>query len=159
MSQENLASQLNVSRQAISKWELDSSLPDTENIIQLGELFEVSIDYLLKDNMENIKEKNVLIVDKRPKNIFMFGVACIVISTLSFFTVWILSKIYPAPLVFYDTTKKLWKTGVANFIWIHGLEWLIFVIVAIFIMGVLLTLHTQLKYLLASLKMKQRRIK
>ena len=49
LSQEKLAEQLDVSRQAISKWELGESLPDTENVVQLGKLFDVSIDYLLKD--------------------------------------------------------------------------------------------------------------
>ena len=50
-SQERLSQQLTVSRQAISKWELGESLPDTENVIQLSKLFSVSIDYLLNDNI------------------------------------------------------------------------------------------------------------
>jgi len=53
MSQEQLASQLNVSRQAVSKWELNSSLPDTDNIIQLSKLFGVSTDYLLCNDSDN----------------------------------------------------------------------------------------------------------
>ena len=52
MSQEQLASQLTVSRQAISKWELDSSVPDTDNVVQLSKLFKVSADYLLNDDIE-----------------------------------------------------------------------------------------------------------
>lgn len=51
LSQEKLAEQLDVSRQAVSKWELGESLPDTENVVQLGKLFDVSIDYLLKDEI------------------------------------------------------------------------------------------------------------
>lgn len=50
-SQERLSQQLTVSRQAISKWELGESLPDTENVIQLSKLFSVSIDFLLNDIM------------------------------------------------------------------------------------------------------------
>ena len=50
-SQERLSQQLTVSRQAISKWELGESLPDTENVIQLSKLFSVSIDFLLNDNI------------------------------------------------------------------------------------------------------------
>ena len=49
MSQEQLAMQISVSRQAISKWELGESVPDVENIIQLSELFQVTTDYLLKN--------------------------------------------------------------------------------------------------------------
>ncbi|MCL2408482.1 MAG: helix-turn-helix domain-containing protein [Oscillospiraceae bacterium] len=50
MSQEALASHLTVSRQAVSKWELTESVPDTENIVQLSRLFGVSTDYLLVDD-------------------------------------------------------------------------------------------------------------
>ncbi len=51
-SQEELAEKLKVSRQAVSKWEGAQSVPDMGRIIQLSELFGVSTDYLLKDNME-----------------------------------------------------------------------------------------------------------
>lgn len=51
ISQEMLALQISVSRQAISKWELGEATPDTENILRLSELFGVSIDYLLKDEI------------------------------------------------------------------------------------------------------------
>lgn len=50
MSQEQLAEKVNVSRRAISKWELGESMPDIENILQLSNVFEVSIDYLLKED-------------------------------------------------------------------------------------------------------------
>ena len=52
-SQEELASQLGVSRQSISKWESGSSLPDLDKIIKLSQFFDVSTDYLLKEEMEN----------------------------------------------------------------------------------------------------------
>ncbi len=51
-SQEELAEKMNVSRQAVSKWEGAQSVPDMSRIIQLSELFGVSTDYLLKDNLE-----------------------------------------------------------------------------------------------------------
>ena len=46
-SQEELAQQINVSRQALSKWESGASIADTENVIALSRLFGVSTDYLL----------------------------------------------------------------------------------------------------------------
>ena len=46
-SQEELASQIHVSRQALSKWESGGAVPDTENIIALSRLFSVTTDYLL----------------------------------------------------------------------------------------------------------------
>lgn len=48
MSQEGLADQIGVSRQTVSKWESEQSLPDLEKIILLSEYFEVTTDYLLK---------------------------------------------------------------------------------------------------------------
>ena len=55
-SQEELANQLGVSRQAVSKWESAGAVPDLQRILQMSELFCVSTDYLLKDEMkaENI---------------------------------------------------------------------------------------------------------
>lgn len=56
MSQEELASKITVSRQAVSKWELNEAIPDTENIIQLSKILGVSIDFLLNDEIESVKE-------------------------------------------------------------------------------------------------------
>ena len=52
-SQEELADKMNVSRQAVSKWEGAQSIPDLEKILLLGRLFGVTTDYLLKDEMED----------------------------------------------------------------------------------------------------------
>jgi len=51
-SQEELASQLDVSRQAVSKWESGASFPDLDKILKLSGLFDVTTDYLLKDQLE-----------------------------------------------------------------------------------------------------------
>lgn len=52
LSQEQLASEVTVSRQAISKWELGESMPDTENVIQLTKIFNVSADFFLNDEID-----------------------------------------------------------------------------------------------------------
>ena len=52
LSQEQLAEKLDVSRQAISRWESGSALPDASNIRQLSKVFAVSADYLLNDDMD-----------------------------------------------------------------------------------------------------------
>lgn len=52
MTQEELASLCNVSRQSISKWEADIALPETEKLLTLGKTFHVSMDTLLKDELE-----------------------------------------------------------------------------------------------------------
>lgn len=48
ISQEGLADQLGVSRQAVSKWESEQSMPDLDKIISMSDYFEVTTDYLLK---------------------------------------------------------------------------------------------------------------
>ncbi|MGB4453438.1 MAG: helix-turn-helix transcriptional regulator, partial [Coprothermobacter proteolyticus] len=53
LSQEDLAEKLSVSRQAISRWEADSTLPDAENLLQISKLFGVSVDYLINDDYES----------------------------------------------------------------------------------------------------------
>ena len=50
MSQEALARKLDVSRQAISRWELGEVVPDTANVLAVSRLFHVSTDYLLQEN-------------------------------------------------------------------------------------------------------------
>ena len=55
-SQEELAGQLGVSRQSVSKWESASSIPDLDKILKMSEIFGVSTDYLLKDSNEPEEE-------------------------------------------------------------------------------------------------------
>ncbi len=57
LSQEDVADKIGVSRQAISRWESGATLPDAVNLIQLSNLFHVSIDSMLRDEValdENI---------------------------------------------------------------------------------------------------------
>lgn len=56
-SQEELAEKMNVSRQSISKWESGQSVPDLDKILKLCQIFGVSTDYLLKDEMEEFETK------------------------------------------------------------------------------------------------------
>lgn len=49
LTQEELADKLNVSRAAVAKWEAGQSYPDIANLIQLSEMMNVTVDYLVKD--------------------------------------------------------------------------------------------------------------
>lgn len=55
-TQEQLADVFGVSRQAISKWESDTTYPETDKLIRMGELFGCSLDYLLKDAEETVRK-------------------------------------------------------------------------------------------------------
>jgi transcriptional regulator with XRE-family HTH domain len=99
LSQEELASQLTVSRQAISKWELGESVPDTENVVQLSKIFGVSTDYLLNDEYESdkdipaVKENSETIKIEHRNNVMLSGflfalVAALVVSTIVWVEQW-----------------------------------------------------------------------
>ena len=60
LSQEEFADRLNVSRQAVSKWERGEAYPDTENLITISEMFKVTIDELLNArDLSSIEAKNI----------------------------------------------------------------------------------------------------
>jgi len=56
-SQEELAEKMNISRQSVSKWESANSIPDLNRIIMLADIFDVSTDFLLKDEYETFEAK------------------------------------------------------------------------------------------------------
>ncbi|MBQ6431234.1 MAG: helix-turn-helix domain-containing protein [Oscillospiraceae bacterium] len=67
-SQEELADKLGVSRQSISKWESAQSVPDMNRILKLSEIFGVSTDYLLKDELEpeGLRQETLNVSDAEP---------------------------------------------------------------------------------------------
>jgi len=103
-SQEYLAEQLNISRQAVSKWEKDLTSPDTKNMIQLAQLLNSTVEYIASgknddtDVNDSQKEKNKL--SKKQKKIII-----IVISVLLFFIVCF-------TLIWYIYTRPVeWDSG------------------------------------------------
>ncbi len=69
LTQLELAERLNVSRQAISRWEVGTAVPGTDNLKFLSELYGVSVDYLLNDNADisyNIAEKQLQTQERLP---------------------------------------------------------------------------------------------
>lgn len=59
LSQEDLAHQLNVSRQAVSKWESQNGYPEIEKMILISDLFQVSLDYLMKEDYEEHENETI----------------------------------------------------------------------------------------------------
>ena len=107
LSQEQLAEIINVSRQAITKWETDAGLPDTENLKELSRIFEISIDYLLDNNNELplLVMKKKLDKDNYKNKISSYEE--------------VLKEYYPAPWKIYILTreKKMSKLeGIFDFI-------------------------------------------
>ena len=88
-SQEDFAEKLNVSRQAISRWENGTALPDAQNLLQISKLFGVSADYLLNDDYESdndipavktaTEETEALLL--RKKRLHLIAAICFTVSS------------------------------------------------------------------------------
>ena len=95
LSQGDLAEMLEVSRQSISKWENNSAVPDLEKIIRLSEIFEVSLDELVKGEetprrtatVNNIPQENVREVGFPPRKIAGIILLCMAFLVVVFFLV------------------------------------------------------------------------
>lgn len=105
-SQEKLSEQLSVSRQAISKWELGVTLPDTENVVYLSKVFSVSIDYLLNDDICNetdipaVQHNMVVLKDKfRSTMQLIVGVICSSIGFIGSITLVVLATMIEVPVM------------------------------------------------------------
>ena len=68
MTQMELAEKLDISRQAVSRWERGTAEPSTENLVSIGKLFDVSVDALMNENIQVQAELSVQIavIDQEP---------------------------------------------------------------------------------------------
>ena len=84
LTQEYFAEKICVTRQAVSKWENENGYPDIENIINISNAFDVSLDELIKGN-KNVEEK--LIVDNASKkwHILVIGFLVSIIAYIVYF--------------------------------------------------------------------------
>ena len=121
MSQEDLADRLGVSRQAISRWELGSTLPDAPNLLKLSDLFGVSIDYLLHDDytgdhdLPPVKDARREMTEKEQRNrkLYLVSTVAFLIAAVAFLIAAIdQMSIHLVALVFADVVLALvffWK--------------------------------------------------
>ncbi len=126
LTQEQLAEQLNVSRQSVSKWESGQVVPEVEKIVELSRVFDVSIDYLLKPSeldalsvktqMLEQQQKKMLVREQKRTRIFK-NIMYSVIVYLIFLVVLLIEH----ELVFGLESELLWAllgkhTRIAEFI-------------------------------------------
>ena len=99
LSQDDLAEKLYVSRQSISKYENGEATPDIDKLVQLAEIFDVSLDYLVlgKEPENNIKTTRAYQTAEQKMDIWQFiaGYWWIVLSILGFLS-WFLPHILPS---------------------------------------------------------------
>lgn len=96
LSQEQLAEQLHLTRQTISKWELDQSVPDVSNLIALSDFFDVPIDHLVRGCEDYPHAENIPV---SPGTGYKWGIlaGCIIagISFMGIVAFFICSALHP----------------------------------------------------------------
>ncbi len=134
LSQEQLAEEFNLTRQTISKWELNQSAPDIDSLVKLSDYFGVTTDYLIKGERTNVvsrsdiefSQSNISACVEVPANrnnlhkgYFYLGIvtmsvcligiiAFVVCSALNPWTAMIGNRTYDGLLGFLIGTKTLW---------------------------------------------------
>lgn len=97
MSQEELAEKLKVSRQAISRWEMGTAMPDAANILQLSKLFCVTTDYLLNEEYQSDNDLPK-VKEVKTNDIHQIMILLVTLETMSlvtqFMTVIILQNVF-----------------------------------------------------------------
>lgn len=118
LSQEELAEKLNVSRQAVSRWEVGSAQPDASNVLQLSKLFGVTADYLLNEEYES--DRDVPIVRRTETSAReglrkIGGICAAGFGLLGNFVIYIISRMVPVmvPIVIWENGKRVyhWNSG------------------------------------------------
>ncbi|WP_296111957.1 helix-turn-helix domain-containing protein [uncultured Anaerococcus sp.] len=96
MTQEEVAEKIFVSRQSISNWENNKTYPDIGNVIALSDLYEISLDELLKgsDNFMKHLEESTDIVKSNKKLIFFIVLALLFMIVMAVFTSFLPEKVF-----------------------------------------------------------------
>lgn len=148
LSQEQIAEKLNVSRQAVSRWEA-GSIPDMENVVKISGFFDCSLDYLMNDSIEKLPEKvtkapNYDVVERRriqPETVcLMVGLAALAVVLIF----WIVSKFVDVGIHHQDAASKMWYTGFGGFADYYGLRPLLFGCAALWMMAAACRVYIQL---------------
>jgi transcriptional regulator with XRE-family HTH domain len=155
-SQEQLAAQITVSRQAISKWEIGESMPDIDNVIQLSKLFGVSTDFLLKNEITDLpmcgcdEDSTEAKSDASEKDTVTLrlsrlksrtGAILVLIQILVVLLLWVLSMIYPVKFYTGDGNMLVTHFGLSAFLESHRLWTVWRVSLYLGIAGVVLILY------------------
>lgn len=131
LSQEKLADLLNVSRQAVSKWELNDSQPDIGNIVQLSRFLNVSTDYLLKDE-EPVPQTPV---SHRLPLVQLFAFCLTVLSAGGILALCIIGSVKDCTVSISSGDAERIYTGIIGFLMYSNLTWLLILCAAACLAG------------------------
>lgn len=146
MTQEELGEYMEVSRQTVTKWESNQSFPEIKKLVKLSYFFNVSTDYLLKDEIENYEEHlNQYILEngeegkreKIPTNIKIFT-SLIVINLLGIIFLYVNSHINPITTTDWDGT---YYYGFWGYLYINEKRGIFFLMLSILIVSSLIVIN------------------
>lgn len=141
-SQEELAQQINVSRQALSKWESGAAVADTENVVALSRLFGVTTDYLLLEESEVASAPAAAAVPAKeskwpvPRIVWLLGAIVALLGKIGL-------RIWASAL---EPTRQYYGphgeysgdlTGIRNLVYLYDVQWLVFLLWVLLIVGFL----------------------
>ena len=137
LSQEQLAEQLGVSRQAVSKWESGKAVPESDTLISISKYYNVSLDYLMKENdlvseMVADKDETQIKANSRRDKRF-FGIVTCLIGIVCLLAWGIVS-------IFMPTTSD--RIGTSSMITIDGNGVFLIICLAAIIIGAVLLLKS-----------------
>lgn len=166
MSQEDLAEKLNVSRQAISRWESGNAMPDASNTLQISKLFGVTTDFLLNDEFESDQDIPLVQTTKSEAN---RKITKILFSCLAAFglvgnlVIYIISRFVEVmiPRITYENGEKWyhWSSEIKGrsyqyFIQEYNLEFLVMLFWLLVIGGLVAAFVPKEKFVLLKDKVK-----
>ena len=123
LSQEQLAEKLGVSRQAISKWESEQSFPEYEKLVSISNFFNVSLDYLMKDEEKTNPENETQIRDTKKHSekriagtvLCIGGILCLIIwGLISVFNPTVSDQIQASSMIEIDGNGIFLITALAS---------------------------------------------
>lgn len=142
-NQEELAERIGVTRQAVSRWESDSAKPDADKIIAICDLFGVSADYLLRGISPGREDDRAAVsmegtVKRGLQWEKIFGITQIIWSLTTLFMLALASGAYPHTVEYCAADGSSYTyNGLRGFLMGNNLEWLVYVIAAVFVLGVI----------------------
>jgi transcriptional regulator with XRE-family HTH domain len=148
-SQEELAQQLNVSRQSVSKWEGAQSVPDLDKIVQLSRIFGVSTDYLLLENGETTAQAAPTAAPSAESKwpimriVWLFTM---ILAILGKIVLRIWASTLPPTVVYNGSDRVGELTGMRNLTETYDVGWLVFLTWFLLLLGLAGTvLYKQLR--------------
>lgn len=149
LSQEELATKINVSRQAISKWET-GAIPDIDNIVKLSTFFDCSLDYLMNNDVDDVDYcKTSERIEPLKKTNSKLTASCIlkiiaILPVILLTIVWVIAKIVEFPITRQDSVSGNFYTGFSGFVDYFQLHGLVYCCIVVWIVSVVAIMIQQL---------------